>query len=101
VVRRRVTKQKLGMKRRKNRPGRLFSMEEHLAFFPACPSRNVEIEPREPRDCSGSSERPQLLVRPRLVTASWVVPAETSAARMGYVVLHNSVSCDGFHGISQ
>jgi len=37
---------------------------------------HVEIEPRKARDCSGSSERPQLLVCPRLVSASWAVPAE-------------------------
>lgn len=29
-----VITQKLGMKQRKNRPGRLLSMEEHRAFFP-------------------------------------------------------------------
>ena len=42
--------------------------------------RHVEIELRKSRDYSGRSERPQLLVRLRLVIASWIVPAETSAA---------------------
>jgi hypothetical protein len=37
---------------------------------------------------------------------AWLVPLglcrlKTSAARMGYVIVHNGASRDGFHGISQ
>jgi hypothetical protein len=30
-----------------------------------------------------------------------LLPAETSAARVGYVIVHNGASRVGFHGISQ
>jgi hypothetical protein len=47
-----------------------------ISTFPWTYAGMLKSSLANPATCSGSSERPQLLVRPRLVSASWAVPAE-------------------------